>query len=445
MATSTENRPSGDSANRFETLILGAGISGLTLAWRLQQRGERSFALLERSSRVGGWIQSHLEEGFLFERGPRSCRAAGAGGATLELVHELGLEGELIWADKSAKVRYLLEKGKLRPLPYKPHHLFTNPFGRMVAKALTCEWRRPPRPAEDESILDFATRRFNQEVAHRLFDPLVAGIFAGEIDQLSIRACFPTLDRWEQEEGSILKGMVRSRSKGRRGLFSFRDGMETLPRALQGALNCPIQLNTEITQIAFDKGEMVLSLPGQTLRCQRLLSTLSPYFLLPLLETSAPELKPLLEQTPSLSLGVVHLGYHRKLLDRPGFGYLISRAEEEEILGCVWDSSVFPQQNSSGQETRLTVMIAGEGRPFGQIAQRALRRHLGIYDTPDCLAIFPAQHAIPQYRVGHLSRFAQIEALLEERYPQLSFFGSGFYGASVNECISRASNYSIFN
>lgn len=440
MATSTENRPSGDSANRFETLILGAGISGLTLAWTLQQRGERSFALLERSNRVGGWIQSHLEEGFLFERGPRSCRAAGAGAATLELVHELGLDDELIWTGKSAKIRYLLEKGKLRPLPYRPIHLLTNPFGRMVAKALACEWRRPPRSAEDESILDFATRRFNKEVAHRLFDPLVAGIFAGEIDQLSIRACFPTLDRWEREEGSILKGMVHSRSKkGRRGLFSFRDGMETLPRALQGALNCPIHLNTEVSQIAFDNGEVVLSLPGQTLRCQRLLSTLSPHALLPLLATSAPDLTPLLEQTPSLSLGVVHLGYRRQVVDRPGFGYLISRDEGEEILGCVWDSSVFPQQNSSGQETRLTVMIAGEGRPFGQIAQRALRSHLGIYDTPDCLAVFPAQHAIPQYRVGHLSRLAQIEALLEKRYPQLSFWGSGFYGASVNECILRAS------
>jgi len=429
MSTSNENRPNGDLANRYKTLILGAGISGLSKAWEMQKRGESSFAVLERSSRVGGWVQTHEEEGFLFERGPRSCRASG-GESTLQLAKEVGLEEEIIWADKSAAQRYLYAGGQLRALPSRPYHLLTNRYGRLAIGAILRDLRTAPSELQDESIFDFARRRFGEKVARQLIDPVTAGIYAGDPKELSMRSCFPSLFRWEKERGSVVKGAFRKRGKG--GLFSFRRGMESLPKAIAEQLTCPIHLGCEIKALRFYEGGVELVSSDATFHCERLYSTLPPYLLARLIDD--PELEMLLAQTPSLSLAVVHLGYHDNVLDRKGFGYLIPRDEGEEILGCVWDSSVFPQQNRSEHETRLSVMIAGDSKPFSEIALRAVHKQLGIYYTPDCLTVFPASHAIPQYRVGHASRLAEIERILKRGYPQLTLAGNGFYGVSLNEC-----------
>jgi protoporphyrinogen/coproporphyrinogen III oxidase len=434
MAICTTNPKPTGLANRYESIILGAGISGLALAWRLEREGCRSLLLIEESERVGGWIETSHVGGMLFERGPRSCRSSGHGQATLQLAREVGLEERIIRADEKAKIRYLWQDGKLHPLPHKPHHLLNSPLLKGVRSTLWKERRRPIGTAQEESIATFATRRFSKEVAERFFDPFTTGIYGGEIDHLSIHSCFPTLVRWEREYGSVLKGLRSERRKEEQPyLFSFLGGMEELPQAIARSLQAPIWTSSPAIGLRFDPSGVEVVTPHGAVYADRLFSTLPARALAPLL----PELSPLLLQIPSLSMRVVSLGYQRQVLSKRGFGYLIPRREGEEILGAVWDSAIFPQHNMGEAETRITVMISGEGDGAGEIACRALRRHLGIKIDPDLLLVREARHAIPQYTLGHADRLKKIENLLIERYPQLTLLGASYYGVSVNECISK--------
>jgi oxygen-dependent protoporphyrinogen oxidase len=220
-------------------VILGGGISGLALAWYLKKKYQETIHLtiIEKSSRAGGWIRSIQQQGFLFEEGPRSCRTKGAGIATLELIEELGLENEVIAASPHAKKRYLYTGKQLRCLPQGIISSLFSPLTRGILPALWKEWRKAPEKCEDESIYDFFARRFSPEIAEQFIDPMVAGIYAGDIRQLSLRSCFPQLHRWEQEYGSLTKGMFFDRSRSKEihspfvqamksaPIFSFKNGM----------------------------------------------------------------------------------------------------------------------------------------------------------------------------------------------------------------------------
>ncbi|NGX53978.1 MAG: Protoporphyrinogen oxidase [Chlamydiae bacterium] len=345
-------------------LILGAGISGLSTAWYLHKRfkDDIKLTIVEKSNRVGGWIQTINKEGFLFERGPRGFRPHPT---TLALVNELGLDKELIHAEPAAKRRYLYMNQKLQPI--------TPPFLFRLG-LLSVLWRErkiPPSTEEDESIESFFLRRTNRRLAETLIDPLTTGIFGGDYRKLSIRSCFSTLHEWEQQHGSIIRGMLatrKTRTKSKGPLCSFREGMETLPRRLAEKLPAEIKLSSSPEGIEAD----------HTISC------LPP-----------PDL-------PRTTLTTVSLGYRTPILKKRGFGYLIPSKEKETILGVTWDSEIFPIQNRENQ-TRLCVILRESEDPL-RTAQEALERHLGITAAPDVHEINLAKNAIPQLTVGHHKR-----------------------------------------
>lgn len=147
-----------------------------------------------------------------------------------------------------------------------------------------------------------------------------------------------------------------------------------------------------------------------------------------------------LQKFHSADLALVNVGYKANLLNFKGFGYLVPREEQEQILGVVWDSSAFPQQNRHPKETRLTVMVDGSHNTCDsqERALRALSRHLGINHEPASMAVKLAHEAIPQYSVGHV---AQTKAFLERwnaSYPGVTLLGASYEGIAVNECIANA-------
>ena len=260
-------------------IIIGAGISGLALGWFLKKRfgDNQELTILEASERSGGWIRTHHEQGFLFEEGPRSCRSKGAGLVTLQLIEELGLCEEVISASPQAKKRYICMDGKLQSLPNSLFSFLRSPLMKGVLPALLKEWKIPPSDLEDESIGSFITRRLGKKIADTFMDPLVSGIYAGDIHQLSMRACFPDLHRLEKEHGSLIKGMFRKR-KAEDGqspfvqkqrlssIFSFRNGMETLVSALDARLKSHIQLSCAVKTIHIgDKAILVTLEDGRVL------------------------------------------------------------------------------------------------------------------------------------------------------------------------------------
>lgn len=195
-----------------QVIILGAGVSGLSCAWSLKKKYGSSIqiTILEKSSRVGGWIQTIRSNGFLFEQGPHSYRSKGTGYHTLQLIEELGLQDKVIEADSSARFRYLYLNQKLEKLPHNLMSFLTSPLTKGVIPALLSDFLRPKRAHSDESIYDYFARHLTPSLAETFVDPMISGIYAGDMRKLSLQACFPKLHNKEQEYGSLLRGLLFS-------------------------------------------------------------------------------------------------------------------------------------------------------------------------------------------------------------------------------------------
>src|SRR5215470_13201810 len=192
-------------ADPNQVIVIGAGISGLSCAYHLQQLG-LPVLLLESSARVGGLIGSYEDDGFLFESGPQSFQGTET---ILELIRQLGIEKELQTADPAAP-RYVLLHGRLRKIPMTPQALLTStllsPTSRW--KVLSEPFRRTRPPGGEETVGEFVRRKFGHEILEYLVAPFVSGVYAGDPEKLSLKAAFPSLDEWERAHGSVLRGAM---------------------------------------------------------------------------------------------------------------------------------------------------------------------------------------------------------------------------------------------
>ncbi len=416
-------------------VILGAGVSGLALAWKLKDNSR--VTIVEKCHRPGGWLRTIHQDGFLFEQGPRSCRPKGAGINTLELIEALGLQDQVI-TGKTLK-RYLYVDGQMRTIPSGPFSVLFSPLTRGILPAIWNDLRTPGNVSQDESIYEFFSRRFSSQVAEKLIDPMTLGIYAGDIRKLSLKSCFPFLHQLERDHGSIIKGLFTRKKEKKVGspfireiqkasLFSFKGGMETLSNELAKRLESDLMLGTGAASLAFHNDFVEVGLSnGTKIHADHVHSTLPARELAQIL----PD--PKLKQIPYVSVAVVNLGYRKQILEKHGFGYLIPSNQREPILGVVFDSCIFPQQNKSADETRITVMmhLRGTNEELKNTALAAVSKHLNIDDYPDAISVFQAKDAIPQYHVGHTEL---VNSILPPSH-RLSILGSSFNGVSVNDCI----------
>jgi oxygen-dependent protoporphyrinogen oxidase len=432
-------------------VILGAGISGLSLAWFLQKKFGNSLhiTLLEASHRSGGWIQTIDNDNFQFELGPHSCRIRGSCPELLELIKDLELENELVPASKEAKKRFLFLNNKLIPFPHTLFSSLFSPLMKGVPQAIFRDLFSKRGDGSDESIYSFFTRRFGTEITERFIDPIVTGIYAGDIHSLSMQSSFPKLFQYEQQHRSVILGMLKQKKAkkeslnglGKQAIFSFRKGMQTLTDTLQQRLQSQISFNSKVEKIHFDQNSIEVSTSdGKLFQADHLFSTLPTWALVPLFAQHHKSLKDQLANIEYASLTIVHFGFNSLVLQQEGFGYLIPSNQKENILGVIWDSSVFPQHNKTPQETRLAVMIQGtlNKNEACKIAQGALKRHLGISHKPIECYVSTAPQAIPQYKIGHSEKIASIHRLAKQVSPRLNLLGSAFNGVSIGDCIANA-------
>ena len=436
-------------------VVLGGGISGLCSAYFLQKREGVKITLVEKGDHLGGWIRTKEQSGFLFEQGPRSCRPVGDGVELLKLIEEIGLEEQLVVSGQDAKKRYLLRGGSLKKMPNCPFSVLSSGFAFQLFSALLKDWWVSKNDSEDESIHSFVTRRFGKKLAEDFFDPLVSGIYAGNIKKLSVRTCFPILYEWEKKYGSLLKGAFRNRGKrekqdpdfskvGRGNVFSFKEGMETLVRRLQSKIEGDILLNSEV--ISLSEGLLVGLKNGKSIKADGVISTLPSFALANVIQGNSSLAKNL-RSIPFTSLAVVNLGYRASVLKKTGFGYLVPSNERKKILGVVFDSCVFKEHNRNSKETRLSVMIGGENMgDFGtleegdleMIALEAAREQLGIGVNPDAMQVNWARRSIPQYLVGHWSKVKRIKQEAKAHFPNLWLLGSCYDKVALGSLVVGA-------
>lgn len=422
--------------------VLGGGISGLALAYRLQNQVH--VTLVEKEARVGGWIRSNREEGFFFESGPRSLRSQDSL-ETLQLIEQLGLNDQLIEAPKEAFCRYLLHKGKLEQVPNSLWKMITSPLTRPFLGTFFKELFSSRSVDEDESVYAFFSRHFSKDLADQFADPLTKGIFAANAKDLSVKACFPKMKAMEAQHRSlILASIFGTRSKEKNTLYTLKGGLEELPKALAKRLGTVIRLSTPVKKIECRSDRVELTFAHGIETFDYVISTLPAHAVHPLLPQS--KLKEHLASIPFSSVAVARLGFKKKVNRYEGFGYLVPSKEHSPILGVVFDSSAFPFHNQTAEETRLSLMMEGAGKSSKEvmeIAQRCLASDLGIKEDPDFVSVFHADRAIPQYFVGFPALLKKIEAAQEE-FPRFSLLGTSFYGVSVNQAILHAMHYNPF-
>ncbi len=440
--------------NKQRVLILGAGISGLSLAWYLSRSSvPLDITILEKSERAGGWLHTDHSTGFLFEKGPRTFKVDKSL-STVKLLHELNLDQEIVWSEEKPHHRYLWLKDQLHRFPRNPLSFLLSPLTKGFFTALLTEWGKEPHFG-DETVWDFVVRRFNEDMARLFFDPMVIGIFGGDSRYISVKSCFPTLKRWEEEYGSVTKGFLKTRKEKRNqpqygsaipdlpmtAMYSLNKGMEQIVQTLIHKIPAQIHYNTEVSAIKTNGEEIEVTANDQIYKADALFCALPVAQTGFLLKPLVPDIAEQFADVKSCSVTVVNVGYTTPVLPVEGFGYLTSTHAKEDILGVVFDSSVFPQHNERPQETRLTIKLEDRGLSRESMIESALqgiRKHLGITRHPDAISYKLAVNAIPQYGVGHLERMANLEKALLGKLPNFRFAGNYLSGVSVDQCIARS-------
>lgn len=401
-------------------IVLGGGISGLVAAYRLKE--EFDVTLIEKEERVGGCLRSEDRGGFFFEKGPRTFKVSRSK-PLLDLAEELSLP--IVLAQENAQKRYLYTGKKM--------HLFPSLLSPITLKALLSlikEVRVPPSNAEDQSIDAFVTRRFGSHVARYFFDPLTIGIYGGDSKTLSVRSCFPALFAFEQNRGSVVKGMIGSMKKQPKGLCTIEGGVEQLAMRLREKIGNRIVVQETAIKLEFFESHVNVITDRNHYQADCVISALPALSLASIIGDQ--ELREKLLSIPYKDLTVVNVGYDQIDLVTTAFGYLIPSFEQEPILGMVFDSAIFEEK----KQTRLSVMIAGSEKTEGEyqeIALRALRDHLKIDVDPRLVIVTRWKGAVPQFFVGY-HRF--LETLKVD--PRLYLTGSYVGGVSVSDCIKTA-------
>jgi oxygen-dependent protoporphyrinogen oxidase len=442
--------------------IIGGGITGLTAGFYLQRRGI-PVTLYEATERVGGAIRSLRREGYLAEFGPNTILETSP--KISQLVEDAGLKTRRLDPDPKAEARYVVRYRRPIAMPGSPLGFFTTPLFTLGAKfAVIREPFRPvKRDGQEESIADFVRRRLCPEFLDHAIDALVAGIYAGDPEKLSVQQAFPKLAALEEKYGSMIKGQIlgaRERkqrgevAKDRAPKFSFDEGLQVLPDTLRDLLGESAKLNTGITQLAQTSTGWTAQFQGPNgggrAEHSAVLYAGTAFKLaeLSIKAVTAVDLKPFSEIRYPPVASVV-LGFRREDVAHScdGFGMLIPRIEGFKILGTIFSSALFPNRAPAGHVT-LTTYIGGERYPelaslpaekLYEIVTEDLRVLLGVHGKPTFQHSVFWPKAIPQYNLGY-GKYRALLTDIEQRAPGLFFAGHYRDGVSLGDSIVSGVN-----
>ncbi|MCG3203637.1 MAG: Protoporphyrinogen oxidase [Elusimicrobia bacterium] len=434
----------------MDLVIIGGGLSGLTAAFTAKKRG-RSVLLLESSSRLGGVIRSEETQGFLLEYGPNTIQIKPE---LFQLIEDLNLTSQMQIADVRTP-RYIFRRGQLHAVPMSPQTLITTPLLTPQAKfRLFKEPFVPPRTEKgDETLHAFIERRLGGEVATELMAPFVSGVWAGDTQQLSAHA-FPQMVTWEREQGSILKGILRGRKnktlpakQSPKGLLSFPTGIETLTQVLVKALESNIKVKAAVLNVTKTQEGWKISGKDFDVISQNICFATPAPATATMIASFAPEAAFTLKQIPYASLAVLHVGFREDQIHRPkpGFGFLCNPSEHQEILGCLWNSQLFPHRAPKDMQL-WTVFMGGTTQPhllglddatLIHKAMNVLRPLMDISGDPVFSKITRLDRAIPQYTLGHKDRMRVLEET-EQKHSGLRFISNIRGGISVGDVVREA-------
>jgi protoporphyrinogen/coproporphyrinogen III oxidase len=471
---STVHRPQHSS----HVIVIGGGIAGLSTAYTLQEQARLArmpvaCTLIEAQERLGGVILTERVDDFVIEAGPDSLLTQKPWG--LDLCRTLGIGDRLIATNDRQRKIYILWGGRLHPLPEGLVLIAPARFMPLLRSRLLSwpgkirmglEYFLPPRPSNgDESLAGFVRRRLGREALEKIADPLLAGIYAGSSDGMSVLATFPRLREFECIHGGLIRGALAQHRALRQASSSNGHPPRTLFMAPQGGMAEIVEaLSRRLDQVVLRLGQTVQRVTphgdgaagkqgyvvhlddATTLQADAVVFATPAPITASMVEGFHPRLAMALRTIPYVSSATVSLAYWRGDVSHPldGFGFLVGKREGRRIMATTWSSTKFSYR-APADAVLIRSFVGGAGREdlvglddlaLIQLVREELGAMLGITATPLLARVYRWERANPQYVVGHLERVDAMEQLLVP-YRGIYLTGSAYRGVGVPDCIHQ--------
>ncbi len=439
--------------------VIGAGISGLAIAYWLYKNGF-DVTVFEKNSVAGGSMESVFHKNFLFDAGPNSGLETTP--LIRQLVEDVGLEYEFLYANREANKRYILRNNILYPLPMSPPAFLKTKLFSTKAKLRLFAEPLIPRSKDGyyQSVARFVTRRLGKEFLDYAINPFVAGVYAGNPETLSVASAFPKLYALEEKYGGLIIGTIRSIKERKRSkevskqsakMFSFKKGMQTLPLTIASKLGERVKYNCEIKSLQKSGGSFILNSlcnnKEETLSFDRVVFTTPAFVTSRILNNIDSLLTHHLNSIHYPPVLVLFAVYKKSAIEQPldGFGFLIPEKENKKYLGALWSSAIFNHRTDDEQAT-FTLFIGGtrnasllEGDKDILIHEilKDFQQRMKISSEPDFVTYRKWEKAIPQYDIGYIEHEKYFEEF-ESRHPGIFLAGNYRGGISVGDCIKSS-------
>jgi len=435
----------------FDVAIIGGGVSGLSAAYDLSMRGYK-VVVLERQVRPGGNAQSERIGGFLMEHGPSSVNAQAMD--TVGLSRDLGLETLRTDLGMQVKSRYLVGGGRLQGISTNPAGLLMSGYLSPLARLRLMAEMFVPRRASDgeETVAEFWSRRFGREFTDKIIDPLVAGLYAGKADNLSVDVVFPAIVEMELKYGSISRAVLSKRlASGKmpgRKLFSWDNGIGTLPSALARQLGSMVRTGVTVTALTRSaKGFEISTATSGSLAARTVIVATQPHVSAALLEGLDVPAAEAISEIAAPPLAVAFLGFKRNQVAHPldGLGFLAPADEKRPLSGALFPSSMFSNRAPEGH-VALSGYVGGARAPemalmsaedITALAREEFRDLLGVKGDPVVSRVRQWHRGLPQLTTGHGQRLKHIQGA-EQRHPGLFVTGNYFTGPALATCLTQS-------
>ncbi len=428
--------------------VVGGGISGLATAFYLQQaRPEWQLEIFEEAPRLGGTMYTQNQGGFLFEAGGNGFLTNKPD--TLDLVRECGAEHLLMRSSDEARIRYVFTD-RLHRLPESPPAFLKTKLLSFPQKLrVLAEVVVPARKDDsEETVESFGNRRLGPAFTRVFLDAMTAGIYASTPGDLSVNAAFPLVVNLERQYGGLFRGMLKKRKKqaGPGGvLTSFTGGVGSFIDHLRSVVGAKYRCDEGVTAIEPTPSGYRVSTAQRQSEVDRVILCTPAYVSARLVESIDPELAGLLTEIDYSPIAVVGLGYDRLDHDLHGFGLLTTSSSGRDILGVLWDSSIFADRAPDGKKA-LRVMIGGRRNPdlvalddeaLTATALRGIRETMGCTAAPTQTLVVRWPKGIPNYRLGHLATVDRIYERLRN-HPGLHLNSNAYRGIALNDCVANS-------
>ena len=432
--------------NKYDVIIIGAGLTGLTTAFYLSKAGKK-VAVIEKENRVGGQIGSFKQEGFIFERGPNTGVVSHP--EVAELFLDLAPLCELETANEDSKRRLIWKGKKFHAIPSSLiGGVFTPLFTLFDKFRLLGEPFRKKGTDPNESVADLAARRLGKSFVDYAVDPFLSGVYAGNPETLITRYALPRLYNLEQNHGGFIKGAIAKMTEPKterdklasKKVFSAKDGLSKLTEAMAqrigeefiftSAEHSRLKQNEDKSwSVLFSNNEKELEL-----QADKVITTSGAYTLpsiLPFVDKNLMDKISNLKYAPvvQISVGVKDT----ENLKFNAFGGLVPSREQREVLGILYPSACF--ENRAPKEGALFSFFIGgiKHRELTELSDKELEElilrnfhsmlHFPESKKPDLIHIFRHEKAIPQYELNSGERFKAVDEI-EAKYPGLIIAGN---------------------